>query len=230
MLGSTVSGVNSECNEATVTKRLQAILGLADPYWTRDNVVRSEALSTTKEEKDEVTAFFGQKADTMVRFTKSSVVLGETAAPELYQILKTSIVFPAYSDTKDLYDRYLHDSLVIEAAFTLKARDARGGIRDFNSLRHTGNEFDISETDGPVLKLSPFAFDLSGEDPAVSAAARFFSKHFSVEDFSLIGIKIIQMCGASSRKFADSKSDNRQLEGFDGEVIIKKILGYIPEP
>lgn len=231
LLCSTVNGVNFQCHEASATKRLQAVLALADPYWARDNVLRGEPFSTTKEENDEATAFFAQKADEAARFTKSTVLLGETAAPELYQILKTSIVFPAHSsDSADIYRRNVHDILMIEAAFTLKARDAGAGIRDFNSLRHTGNEFDISETDGPVLKLSPFAFDLSGEDPAVSAASRFFSKYFSVEDFSLIGVKIIQMCGAHSKVFAGSKSDKRQLEGFQDKVIINKIVGYIPEP
>ena len=228
------------------TQRVAGILKAADPFW----FPRSTSDHITDLSHEDLQEFRTMIRDIQEEATKSSqkvhisgaythawnVLLGETAGPELYQIFNVRFVTREFLRPPDM--------ILIKAAFTMKARDAKGGISDFNRLLKNGREFIQSSLDRGLV-LSPFFIkkkyfvkEKSESDPknlpvepfilteTVRSADIFFQKYFSVEEFTLIGLKISTLCGLSRLEPDDiEKYIDNSVDPACGSSTIR----YIPK-
>jgi hypothetical protein len=205
---------------------LNSVIDLAKPHWARENVVRERA-AITREDLERVMHIFDDSKNEN-SLEKSKVLLGEVAAPELYQIFQTEFC----QTFKPIGPKKTH-CVIIQAAFTMKARDAAGGIADFNKLRSTGHEFEMSSVDAPILTISPLYADKTGADFAFDVVKPFFEKYFTVKDFALVGLSILYMMNAIER-IASVDCIESFLGGHDRESLksfgfaIGKMTAYIP--
>ncbi|TEB18267.1 Serine/threonine-specific protein phosphatase [Perkinsus sp. BL_2016] len=140
------------------SERVAGILRAADPFWfprpTEDYTTdlspedieecRVMIRDVNKEASDR-----GEKPHVSGSYTHSwNVLLDETPGPELYQIFTIRFMSKEFRRPPDI--------VIVKAAFTMKMRDAKRGIVDFNSLKHQGNEFILSGgKEG--LSLSPIS-------------------------------------------------------------------------
>ena len=198
------------------SERVAGILRAADPFWfprpTEDYTTdlspedieecRVMIRDVKKESSDR-----GEKSHVSGSYTHSwNVLLNETPGPELYQIFTLRFMSKEFRRPPDV--------VIVKAAFTMKMRDAKGGILDFNSLKNNGKEFILSGgNDG--LSLSPFPvdkklFETEGKSvkdkivydqffltEIVNSANKFFQKYFSVEEFSMIALRVTTICKLS---------------------------------
>jgi hypothetical protein len=208
----------NEC-EKEKTRVIGDLLDAARHYWFRGPVVSE--IAEFNESDFSTLLSTAERKDTSREYI-SQTLLTETAPPELYQVYQWNLLFEKYPGHRT--NREV-EYLSLKAAFTMKARDAESGINDFKNLNQDKKAF-CSHRPDTILRLAPLQKFWSYGDHIKlgSVAAKYFlEKYFAIQDFSLIGLEAVYVCGIES--IEDLLT--RNFESFPKAGRIQKTIFYI---